>query len=65
MAGTYTRATPSGPGTAGERVAQARLPGIILTFVLILLLPIEFSVSLGSIFLPPTRLFFLIAALPP
>lgn len=64
MAETFTRRGGHAQRTTSDRVAQASLPLIIVIYVLIFMLPIEFSVSLGSIFLPPTRLFFLITAVP-
>lgn len=47
-----------------ERVAQARLPGIIVAYMVIFLLPIELSFYAGPLFMTPIRIFLLVTALP-
>ena len=47
-----------------KRRLKARLPLIISVYLFFFLLPIEFSISIGPLFITPTRLFFLLAVLP-
>jgi hypothetical protein len=43
---------------------KASIPGIITVYIAIFLLPIEFSFSIGPVFITPTRLFFIVTIIP-
>lgn len=46
------------------RSANATLPSILIAYILVYLLPIELSFYIGSLFMTPTRVFFLITTIP-
>ena len=47
-----------------HQIGYVALPGVVLAYILILLLPIEMSFYLGPLLITPTRLFLVLAAFP-
>lgn len=55
---------PSIPLARSPVAPSVALGGLFTVYIVVFLLPIEFAVSFGSVFLPPTRLLFLVLVIP-
>ena len=58
------RGASAGRGSTEARMAAAALPGIVVAYMLVILIPIEMSFYAGPLFITPTRLFLLVTAIP-
>ena len=55
---------PRATGSTQNRAARAAIPGMVVAYIIIFLLPIELSFYLGPLFMTPTRVFLMVTAVP-